>query len=155
MTDETSENKSSKESQSAGESDENFLIVGLGASAGGIHALKEFFAQVPKDSGMAYVVILHMSPEHESHLAQILQVASPIPVTQVRERVKVNPNHVYVVPPTHNLADLGHRPYDKIAPRSDARCGIFSPHPGREQRGSRRFSDSPVKGENRSMGIRD
>lgn len=69
--------------------DEQFLIVGIGASAGGIQALKGFFAQVPKDSGMAYVVILHMSPEHESRLAEILQVTSEIPVTQVQKRVKV------------------------------------------------------------------
>jgi two-component system, chemotaxis family, CheB/CheR fusion protein len=84
--------------------DEQFLIVGLGASAGGIHALKSFFTEVPKDSGMAYVVILHMSPEHESKLADILQTTSPIPVTQVRERTKVEPNQVYVIPPNQRLA---------------------------------------------------
>src|SRR5918993_4926330 len=74
--------------------DEKFLIVGLGASAGGIQALKSFFTEVPKDSGLAYVVILHMSPEHESKLADILQTTSPIPVTQVRERTKVEPDQV-------------------------------------------------------------
>ena len=61
-------------------SDNEFLVVGLGASAGGIQALKEFFSKVPRDSGIAYVVILHMSPEHESKLAQILQITSAIPV---------------------------------------------------------------------------
>ena len=84
--------------------DEQFLIVGIGASAGGIQALKSFFAQVPKNSNMAYVVILHLSPEHESKLAEILQVTSEIPVTQVRQRVKVEPNQVYVIPPNQNLA---------------------------------------------------
>src|SRR5215813_12696074 len=88
--------------QQASENNE-FLVVGLGASAGGIQALKEFFTTVPKESGMAYVVILHMSPEHESRLAEILQVTSPIPVTQVRKRVKVVPDHVYVIPPNQNL----------------------------------------------------
>jgi len=83
---------------------DQFLVVGLGASAGGIQALKDFFSTVPKDSNIAYVVILHMSPEHESKLAEILQGASPIPVTQVRKRVKVVPDHVYVIPPTQNLA---------------------------------------------------
>ncbi len=82
----------------------DFLVVGLGASAGGIQALKEFFAGVTKDSGIAYVVILHMSPEHESLLAEVLQATSLIPVTQVREFVKVVPNHVYVIPPNQNLA---------------------------------------------------
>src|SRR5215813_4127479 len=84
-------------------SNNEFLVVGLGASAGGIQALKGFFSKVTKDSGMAYVVILHMSPEHESRLAEILQVTSPIPVTQVRKRVKVVPDHVYVIPPNQNL----------------------------------------------------
>jgi two-component system CheB/CheR fusion protein len=83
---------------------DDFLVVGLGASAGGIQALKEFFKHVPKESGMAYVVILHISPEHESKLAEILQINSPIPVTQVKQREKIQPNHVYVVPPSHNLA---------------------------------------------------
>ncbi len=84
--------------------DDKFLIVGLGASAGGIQALKDFFGQVKKESGMAYVVILHMSPEHESKLAEILQVTSSIPVTQVREREQIKPNHVYVIPPNQSLA---------------------------------------------------
>ena len=86
--------KSSSTRQPRGEkkslpSDDDFLVVGLGASAGGIQALKEFFTKVPKDSGIAYVVILHMSPEHESKLAEILQTATLIPVTQVRERIMV------------------------------------------------------------------
>lgn len=83
---------------------EDFLVVGLGASAGGIQALKEFFSRVPKDSGIAYVVILHMSPEHESKLAQILQSTTTIPVNQVQERIRVLPNHVYVIPPSQNLS---------------------------------------------------
>ncbi|HKE56387.1 MAG TPA: CheR family methyltransferase [Pyrinomonadaceae bacterium] len=86
------------------QTDDKFLTVGLGASAGGIQALKDFFSRVTKDSGMAYVVILHMSPEHESKLAEILQVTSPIPVTQVKEREKIRPNHVYVIPPNQSLA---------------------------------------------------
>ncbi len=76
----------------------NFLIVGIGASAGGIQALKDFFENVPVDSGVAYVVILHLSPDHESRLAEVLQTAAGIPVMQVNEKVKVAPNRVYVVP---------------------------------------------------------
>jgi two-component system CheB/CheR fusion protein len=102
MADDTSKNKT-KSQPPKEKSDDKFLVVGIGASAGGIQALKEFFTQVPKDSGIAYVVILHMSPEHESKLPEILQVASAIPVTQVRERVKVQPDHVYVIPPNQNL----------------------------------------------------
>src|SRR5215831_3080400 len=97
-----SSDKSNVQERGQSSSDE-FLVVGLGASAGGIQALKDFFSSVSGDSGMAYVVILHMSPEHESRLAEILQVTSPIPVTQVRKRVKVVPDHVYVIPPNQNL----------------------------------------------------
>jgi two-component system CheB/CheR fusion protein len=80
-----------------------FLVVGLGASAGGIQALREFFDHVPADSGIAYVVILHLSPEHESKLAEILQVTAEIPVTQVTEKITVEPDHVYVVPQNQHL----------------------------------------------------
>jgi two-component system, chemotaxis family, CheB/CheR fusion protein len=80
------------------------LIVGIGASAGGIKALKDFLAAVPEDSGMAFVVILHLSPDHESRLAEVLRGATAMPVTQVTETVAVKPNHVYVVPPDQSLA---------------------------------------------------
>src|SRR5690606_19857083 len=70
---------------------------------GEIRALKQFFSAVPADSGMAYVVILHLSPEHESHLAAVLQQAASVPVTQVRTRVRIEPNHVYVVSPNNRL----------------------------------------------------
>jgi two-component system CheB/CheR fusion protein len=83
----------------------DFLIVGIGASAGGIKALKEFFQHVPADSNMAYVVILHLSPEFESKLADILQMTAHIPVEQIQdEAVTVKPNHVYVIPPNKSLS---------------------------------------------------
>ena len=56
-----------------------FLVVGIGASAGGIQALKTFFENMPADSGMAYVVILHLSPDHDSRLAEVLQQSAAIP----------------------------------------------------------------------------
>src|SRR3954465_5249893 len=82
---------------------EDFLIVGLGASAGGIKAFREFFQHVPQNSGAAYVVILHLSPEHESRLAEVLQVVTAMPVRQVHDRVHVQPDHVYVIPPSQSL----------------------------------------------------
>jgi PAS domain S-box-containing protein len=80
-----------------------FLIVGLGASAGGIQALRAFFERVPADSQLAYVVILHLSPDHDSQLAQVLQAVAHIPVAQVTERVRIEPNHIYVVSPNQHL----------------------------------------------------
>ena len=87
----------------------DFLVVGLGASAGGIRALEQFFERMPADSGMAYVVVLHLSPEHESHLAGMLQRSTAMPVAQVSESVRVEPNRVYVIPPgKHLVMDNGH-----------------------------------------------
>jgi two-component system CheB/CheR fusion protein len=80
-----------------------FLIVGLGASAGGIQAFHEFFQHVPPKSGIAYVVILHLSPDHDSNLAHVLQQVTKMPVTQVTEKVQVVQDHVYVVPPNQHL----------------------------------------------------
>ena len=83
---------------------DDFLIVGIGASAGGVQALKTFFENVPADSGIAYVVILHLSPDYDSKLTEILQTVAKIPVEQVTEKVKVAPNRVYVVPPNESLS---------------------------------------------------
>ncbi len=84
-------------------SGEGFLVVGIGASAGGIEALQAFFEQVPPDSGVAYVVILHLSPDHDSQLAALLQATTAIPVTQVQGAVHIQPDHIYVVPPNRHL----------------------------------------------------
>jgi two-component system CheB/CheR fusion protein len=78
-------------------------VVGLGASAGGIKALKEFFASVPPSTGIAWVVILHLSPDHDSKLAEVLQTTASLPVTQVTERVAIQPDHVYVISPNRSL----------------------------------------------------
>ncbi len=76
------------------------MLVGIGASAGGIGALKQFFSHVTPGSGLSFVVILHLSPQHESNLAELLQANTKIPVTQVTETVHVQPDHVYVMPPS-------------------------------------------------------
>ena len=78
-------------------------VVGIGASAGGIVAMKQFFSHVPPDSGVAYAVILHLSPDHDSRLAEVLQTTAPIPVSQVNGRVRIEKNHVYVVPPNKTM----------------------------------------------------
>ena len=80
------------------------LVVGLGASAGGIVALKEFLAKTPTTTGAAYVVILHLAPDHESRLAEVLQTATRMPVTQARGQVAMASDNVYVIPPNANLA---------------------------------------------------
>jgi two-component system, chemotaxis family, CheB/CheR fusion protein len=79
------------------------LVVGLGASAGGIKALQEFFQRMPPDSGAAFVVVLHLSPEHESHLAEVLQVVTRMPVQRATETIRLEPDHVYVISPNTSL----------------------------------------------------
>lgn len=80
-----------------------FPIVGLGASAGGLHALQTFFEHMPSDSGMAFVVILHLSPDYDSQAAVLLQAHTAMPVEQVVDTVALQPNHVYVIPPDRQL----------------------------------------------------
>ncbi|MDB5851070.1 MAG: cheBR [Rhodoferax sp.] len=86
-----------------------FPVVGIGASAGGLAALQRLFGGMQTGHGMAFVVILHLSPTHESTVAEILQRVTHLTVTQVREPVKIEPDHVYIIPPMHDLGmDDGH-----------------------------------------------
>ena len=85
------------------------LVVGIGASAGGISALREFFAHSDPAVEAAYIVILHLSPDHESKLAQVLQGATPMPVQQVTGAVTLEARHVYVISPSRGLTASGGR----------------------------------------------
>ena len=78
-------------------------IVGIGASAGGLEALKAFFSNVPENSGMAYVVVVHMAPKQPSMLADLLQRVTRVPVTIAKDGEFIYPDHVYVIPPDKDL----------------------------------------------------
>jgi len=78
-------------------------IVGLGASAGGFEALKQFFEQVPAASGLAYVVVQHLDPTHKAMLAELLQRITAIPVCEAAEAMVVRPDAVYVIPPNREI----------------------------------------------------
>jgi two-component system CheB/CheR fusion protein len=80
-----------------------FPVVGLGGSAGGLQALMSFFEHMTPRPGMAFVVILHLSPHHESNAAQLLQQVTPLPVLQVTDSVPVEIDHVYVIAPRSDL----------------------------------------------------
>jgi two-component system, chemotaxis family, CheB/CheR fusion protein len=82
---------------------DSMMVVGMGASAGGIRALQSFLRALPARPGIVFVVILHLSPEHESNLAQVLQAHTAMPVSQVRGRVPMEVDHVYVIPPNQDL----------------------------------------------------
>lgn len=80
-----------------------FYVVGLGASAGGIDALLRLFAALPAEPGMAFVIVLHLSSEHESSLASLIQAKTPMSVVSLTETVAIESNHVYVIAPGHDL----------------------------------------------------
>jgi two-component system, chemotaxis family, CheB/CheR fusion protein len=88
-----------------GPSDANRLtVVGMGASAGGIEALREFFGAVPADVGVAYVVIAHLAPDHKSELPAILSRCTKMPVNEIGDKpIELKANQVYVIPPDRKL----------------------------------------------------
>ncbi|MEO5945455.1 MAG: chemotaxis protein CheB [Chitinophagaceae bacterium] len=75
-----------------------FPVVGIGASAGGLDAFKKLLKAIPEDSGMAYVLVQHLDPKHESLLPELLQKVTKIPVLEITDDIKVHPDHIYVIP---------------------------------------------------------
>ncbi|MGC2532075.1 MAG: chemotaxis protein CheB [Candidatus Sulfotelmatobacter sp.] len=80
-----------------------FPIVGIGASAGGLEAFSELLRHLPEKTGMAFVLVQHLDPKHESGLREILARTTMIPVTEVVQGVVVQPDHAYVIPANANL----------------------------------------------------
>src|SRR6202166_2855914 len=80
-----------------------FPIVGIGASAGGLEAFSELLRYLPEKTGMAFVLVQHLDPKHDSALQEILARTTKIPVTEVTQGVVVQPDHVYVIPANTNL----------------------------------------------------
>ena len=79
------------------------LVVGIGASAGGLEASKSLLAAVPASNGMAFVLVMHLDPSHESHIAEILRTITAMPVAQVSGQQRLEPDHVYVIAPSASL----------------------------------------------------
>src|SRR5450432_4170879 len=75
-----------------------FPVVGIGASAGGLNAFKRLLKAIPQNSGMAYVLVQHLDPNHESLLPEILQKVTSLPVLEISDDIKVAPDHIYVIP---------------------------------------------------------
>ena len=83
-----------------------FPIVGIGASAGGLEALEQFLGHVPAASGMAFVIVQHLDPTHKGIMPELLQRATRMKVVQVKDRTKVRPDCVYVIPPNKDMSVL-------------------------------------------------
>ena len=104
---------------------EPLLIVGVGASAGGLEAFKSFFAQMPVDSGMAFVLVQHLSPQHLSLLSELVGRSTTMPVCDAADGERVLADHVYVIPPDATLTiDEGTLHVSKPAPPRSQRWPI-------------------------------
>ena len=83
---------------------EHFPVVGIGASAGGLRAIQSFFDNLPADTGMSFVVIVHLDPDHKSQMADLVQSHTSMPVTQPNRPLKLEPNRVYIIPPDKDFS---------------------------------------------------
>src|SRR5262245_57049666 len=78
-------------------------VVGIGASAGGITALETLLARLSPESGLAYVVVQHLDPDHESVLTSLLARVAKIPVIEIKDQATIAPDHVYIIPRNASL----------------------------------------------------
>ena len=78
---------------------DRLIVVGIGASAGGLEAFTRILRALPTDTGMSFVLVQHLAPQHDSQLSEILQNATEMPVNEAKEGVRIEPNSVYVIPP--------------------------------------------------------
>lgn len=131
------EGNTAQPAEQAGQTE--FPIVGIGASAGGLEAFGQLLQHLPADTGMAFVLIQHLDPIHESQLAPILSKNVSIPVTQVHDTPVVKPNHVYVIPPNKTMTiergQLQLTPRDQTAaPHLSIDCFLRSLAADRQER---------------------
>jgi two-component system, chemotaxis family, CheB/CheR fusion protein len=86
---------------------ESLYIVGIGASAGGLESLEQMFRHMPPDSGMAFVVIQHLSPDFKSFMDELLSRQTDIPVCRAEHEMEVQANHIYLIPPRKEMIISG------------------------------------------------
>jgi two-component system, chemotaxis family, CheB/CheR fusion protein len=112
-------NVSAKSPEKQTQKAKSSTIVGIGASAGGLEAFTQFLRNLPANTGMAFVLVQHLDPKHESMLTQLLSQKTKMPVTEAKGGMAVEHDHVYVIPPNRDMtisrAVLG------LGPRTEAR----------------------------------
>ena len=94
-----------------------FPIVGVGASAGGLEAFSQLLGHLPDQPGMAFVLVQHLDPRHESHLSELLARSTRMPVLQATDGLPVEPDHVYVIPPNTDM-EIAHGRL-RVTPRAE------------------------------------
>lgn len=103
---------------------DTFPIVGIGASAGGLNAFTQLLKALPIDTGMAFVLVQHLDPKHVSLLPDLIKRTTAMPVIEISDNLRIEPNHIYVMPSTYSLALL--HGVLQLLPRPDVR-GKFMP----------------------------
>lgn len=98
--------------------EDNFLVTAIGASAGGIEACSELMRNLPADTGMAFVLIQHLDPKHESILTELLAKETKMTVAEVINGMRIERNHVYVIPPNASMSVVDHSL--RLGPREEA-----------------------------------
>lgn len=111
----TKNKKNLAETSDARHRDEMFPVVGVGASAGGLEALEQFFSSMPLDIGMAFVLVPHLDPGHASMMAELLRRVTKLEVNEAQEGMKVKPNCIYVIPPNKEMW-ITHAEYSALSP---------------------------------------
>lgn len=81
----------------------SFPIIAIGGSAGSFPAYEKFFANMPTDSGMAIVIIMHLDPLHKSQLSEVMQRYTTIPVVEATDGIIIEPDHVYIIPSNKDM----------------------------------------------------
>ena len=100
----TGKKQEAKKSQP--QQDNHFPIIGIGASAGGLEALELFLKNVPPSCGLAFVIVQHLDPTHKDMMVELLQRHTTMPVAQIEDRMRIEPDHVYIIPPNRDLSLL-------------------------------------------------
>jgi two-component system, chemotaxis family, CheB/CheR fusion protein len=103
VADEGSEKERSKETASAIRRRPPSLVVGIGASAGGLAAFRSFFDHMPADTGMAFVLVQHLDPGHESMLVELLRPHTAMDVVEAQDQAALTANQIHVIPPNATL----------------------------------------------------
>lgn len=85
---------------------QDFPIIGIGASAGGLEAFSQFIDAIPVDSEMAYVVVQHLHPLHDSMLTELLSRVAKIPINEITDDIHLAPNNIYVIPENKMLTSF-------------------------------------------------
>src|SRR5688572_13191808 len=99
-----------------------FPVVGIGASAGGLEAMTQLLTRLPARTGMAFVLVQHLDPTHESALTTLLSRMTEMPVEQARNNLPLQPNHLYVIPPNKWMGISGRKL--KLFPRAHAQSNL-------------------------------